>query len=215
MNCVCGCGRRLSGGRRQVELNLLAGEVAIELVVWDRVRALRSPLAAEEVSELLEDGAPHYQRLLAAIHTGEVPGDAEQAAEQEWIARSKAARQRLGGQLPVPKKKVKLSADEQERIDRAHPELTFTGGGLPAVQPVSLRGGAFAAAPDPELEALIAAADGEEYEPLAVAWLARLLGERQLSLDELRWLLGRLEDVRSGRVEEAEPALRRFLAERS
>jgi hypothetical protein len=203
VNCVCGCGRRLSRGRGQVELNLMAGEVAIELVVWDKARALRSPVAADEIDQLIEDGAPLYQQLLAAIHTGEEPGEAEMHDAQEWLARSKAARQRLGGQLPVPKKKVSLSADEQARIDRVHPERTFTGGGAPAE------------APDPELDALIAAVDSDEYERLAVAWLGRLLGERQVSLDELRWLLGRLEDLRSGRIEEAEPALRRFLAERS
>jgi hypothetical protein len=170
VNCVCGCGRRLSRDRGQIELNLLAGEVAIELVVWDKARALRSPVAADEVDELLGDGAPHYQQLLAAIHAGEGPREAELHGAQEWMERSKAARRRLGGQLPVPKRKVDLSADEQARIDRAHPERTFTGGGGP-----ERPGG------DAELEALLATA---------------------------------LEDVRSGRIEEAEAALRRFLAER-
>ena len=47
MNCICGCGTRLD--RDQIELNLLAGEVAIELVVWDKARALGSPVAAGEV----------------------------------------------------------------------------------------------------------------------------------------------------------------------
>jgi len=194
VNCICGCGTRL--GRRQVALNLLAGEVAIELVVWDKARALRSPVAAAEVEELLVDGAPRYQRQLAAIHAGEEVGEGEMEATREWLERSRAARLRLSGRLPVPKKKIALSGAEQERIDRVHPERTFSG-------------------EESDFDTLIAAAGGEDYERLAVAWLGRLVAEQPPSLDELRWLLGRLEDVRSGRFEEAEPALRRFLSERS
>jgi hypothetical protein len=208
VNCICGCGTRL--GRSQVELNLLAGEVAIELVVWDKARALRSPVAAAEVAQLLADGAPRYQRLLAAIHAGEEPGKGELEAAPEWLERSRAARLRLGGQLPVPKKKIKLSAAEQGQVDRVRPERTFSGGGAdePAGMPTAL---------ELELGSVLAAGrgGGEDYERLAVAWLGRLAAEQPPSLDELRWLLGRLEDVRSGRVEEAEPALRRFLSERS
>lgn len=169
MNCVCGCGRRLSRGRGQAELNLLAGEVAIELVVWDKARALRSPVAADEVEALLEDGASQYQQLLATIHAGGEPRQEEPLGAREWMARSKAARQRLSDQLLVPKRKIELSADEHARIDRVHPERTFTAGDGRAPS-----GGR-------ELEALLVAA---------------------------------LQDVRSGRAEEAERALRGYLVER-
>jgi hypothetical protein len=164
VNCLCGCGTRLD--RSQTELNLLAGEVAIELVVWDKARSLRSPVAAAEVEELLADGAPHYQAMLATIHAGEEPGEEERAAVDEWLGRSRAGRLRLHNQLPVPKKRIKLAPAEQKRIDRLHPERSFSGVDAPAP------------AGDAELEAL---------------------------------LLGALEQVRAGRPEEAERALRRFL----
>jgi hypothetical protein len=108
----------------------------------------------------------------------------------------------------VPKKKAKLSAEDNARVDRVHPERSFTG------VAVLERTAAPASPLERELESVLAAAD-DEYERLAVAWLGRLVVERPPSLDELRWLLGRLEDVRSGRIGEAEPALRRFLSERS
>ena len=165
MNCICGCGTRLERG--QVELNLVAGEVAIELVVWDKVRALGSPIGADEVAALLAAGAPRYQRLLAAIHAAEEPGEGELAATREWLEDSRAARLRLHGELPVPKKKISLSAAEQTRIDRRHPERSFSGDAAPDTS---------------ELEALLVVA---------------------------------LADVRAGRPEEAERALRRFLSEGS
>lgn len=210
MNCLCGCGTRL--GRSQLEINLLAGEVAVELVVWDKARALRSPVSATEVAELLADGAPHYQRLLATIHAGEGVEEGELEDTREWLERSRGARQRLSGRLPVPKKKIKLSAAEQAQIDRVHPERTFSGGGPAPEEPAGMP-----TALELELGSALAAGrgGGEDYERLAVAWLGRLVAEQPPSLDELRWLLGRLEDVRSGRGEEAEPALRGFLSGRS
>ncbi|MBS1878191.1 MAG: hypothetical protein JST31_01630 [Actinobacteria bacterium] len=218
MNCICGCGQRLAA--KQSDLNLLAGEVAIELVVWDKARALRSPVAAAEIGAILSEGAPRYQLLLATIHAGDDLGRLEREAIGEWLADSRSARKRLGGELPVvPKKKISLSKEDQARIDRVHPERTFSGHSweAPAEAPAEVETEmppAGAGAPDPELDALIAAADGDDYERLAVAWLGRLIATSSPSLDELRWLLGRLEDLRSGRRDEAEPALRRFLAER-
>jgi hypothetical protein len=144
VNCLCGCGTKLD--RSQVELNLLAGQVAIELVVWDKARALRSPVAAAEVDALLVDGAPHYQASLGAIHAGEELGEGEQAAIDEWLERSRAARARLHDQLSVPKKKIKLTRVEEERINRLHPERTFSGVDAPAQ------------ASDPPFEALLSTA---------------------------------------------------------
>jgi hypothetical protein len=206
VNCICGCGARL--GRSQIDTNLLAGEIAVELVVWDQARAFGPAAAGEEVAPLLAGGAPLYQRLLGAIHDDRRLGEAELEGTREWLESSRTARLRLGSRLAVPKKKIKLSDEEQARIDRLHPELTYSG-----EAPAGGSGpGEFE---DPGLGALLGAGSGEEYERLAVAWLGRLIVERPPTLDELRWLLGRLEDVRSGRVEEAEPALRRFLAGRS
>lgn len=184
MNCICGCGRRLSRG--EADLNLRAGEVAIELVVWDKARALRSPVAAAEVEAILAAGAPRYQGLLAAIHSGGGAGEGELEASAEWLERSRAARQRLGDRLPVvPKKKIKLSAADQEQVDRLHPERTFSGADVATA--------ATAAAP---------AAHPAAAEPSS--------GDRYLEA----LLVTALEDVRAGRAEEAERALRRFLSER-
>jgi hypothetical protein len=207
VNCLCGCGTRL--GRGQVGNNLVAGEVAIELVVWDKARTFGPPVASAEVAALVESGAPRYQGLLAAIHDDRELGEAELKSTREWLKRSRQARLELSGQLSVPKKKVSLSDEDQARINRLHPELTFSGGELGGGS------GKAAAVSDSDLDALLSASTGEQYERLAVAWLGRLIAEQPPSLDELRWLLGRLEDVRSGRREEAEPALRRFLSERS
>jgi len=146
VNCICGCGTEL--GRDQVELNLVAGEVAIELVVWDKARALGSPIAADEVATLLAAGAPRYQDLLATIHAGEEPGERELERIRAWLADSRAARLRLHDQLPVPKKKIKLSEAEQARIDRRHPERSFSGEAPEA--PATSEG--------PELEALLVVA---------------------------------------------------------
>jgi hypothetical protein len=169
VNCLCGCGTKLR--RAQVELNLLAGEVAIELAVWDRARSLRSPVAAAEIESLLAAGAPLYQQLLGTIHAGDEADPSEREAVSRWLELSRAARQRIGTELPaVPRKRVKLGPEEQKRIDRLHPERSFTGTAPPA------------AASDPDLEAVLAAA---------------------------------LEDVRAGRGEQAERALRRFLSARS
>lgn len=175
MNCICGCGTEL--GRGQIEINLLAGEVAIELVVWDKARALGSPIAADEVAALLAAGAPRYQGLLAAIHAAEEPEPGELEGTRGWLEDSRAARLRLHGELPVPKKKISLSAAEQARIDRRHPERSFsaeTDDVAPRVEQPGVT--------DRYLEALLVTA---------------------------------LEDVRAGRPDEAERALRRFLSERS
>jgi hypothetical protein len=178
VNCICGCGTSL--GRDQIALNLVAGEVAIELVVWDKARALGSPIAAGEIETLLATGASRYQSLLAAVHAGDALGESELEGTHEWLEDSRSARLRLHGELPVPKKKISLSAAEQARIDRRHPERSFSG-----------EADTTTAAPPPVAEP----AAGDRY------------------LEAL--LVTALEDVRAGRPEEAERALRRFLSERS
>jgi hypothetical protein len=62
-----------------------------------------------------------------------------------------------------------------------------------------------------ELTVLAAKHDPERFEPMAVRWLSKLLEDRQLSLHEIRWAAERLQDVKEGRVEEAEKALRSFV----
>ena len=154
MNCICGCGTPLN--RDQIALNLLASEVAIELVVWDKARTLGSPPIADEVPTRLVVGAAVYQDLLAAIHAGEEPGEREQQGTHEWLEDSRAARLRLHDELPVPKKKIKLSDAEHARIDRRHPERSFSGE-VGAAEP-SPAPADEAAEVDPFLEALLVVA---------------------------------------------------------
>lgn len=126
MNCICGCGATL--GRDQLELNLLAGEVAVELVVWDKARALGLPVAAAEVEALIAAGAPRYQGLVTALHENRDLGSEQREWVDEWLLASRSARRRLHRELPVPKRKVSLSAAEQAQINRRHPERSFSGG---------------------------------------------------------------------------------------
>lgn len=176
MNCLCGCGTRLD--RDLIELNLMAGEVAIELVVWDKARALRSPVAAAEIEAIIAAGAPRYQDLLAALHTGSEPGEVRMEAIREWLEHSRGTRLRLADRLPaVPKRKIKLSAGEQERIDRVHPERTFSGAPAKATEPAAGEEAADAAV----LEALLVVAledvrAGQAEE--AMRTLRRFLSER-------------------------------------
>jgi hypothetical protein len=216
MNCICGCGRPIGGN--EFDVNLLASEVALELIAWDRARALRSHVAADEIEAAIGGGAPLYQELVGIIHGERGPDGEAKGVAREWLRESQAERKRVHALQPaVPKKKIKLNPADEARIDRRHPERSFSGPAQPVVATVGAP--TEIAAPPTALElelgsVLQAARDeGADFERLAVGWLGRLAADRSPSLDELRWLLGRLEDARSGRIEEAEPALRRFLAE--
>jgi hypothetical protein len=216
VNCICGCGQQVGGDR--FGLNLLASEVALELIAWDRARALRSPVAAEEIEAAILGGAPRYQELIAVVHDEVEPSGESESSARGWLRFSRDERHRVHSEQPaVPKKRIRLSAEEEARVDRRHPERSFSGTPRP-VGATTAAPADFASAPTAlELElgsVLHAARDGGgDFERLAVGWLGRLIASDQPSLDQLRWLLGRLEDARSGRIEEAEPALRRFLAD--
>jgi hypothetical protein len=211
VECLCGCGAELD--LRQVDANLLAAEVALELAVWDRARALGSSVEEAAVAAQIESGTPHYPELLRVAH-GEAGAEPIESDAKAWLESSRAARKQISQVLPsVPKKRVNFSDAEIARVDRLHPERTFSGG-APARPDEALPSGAPSAL-ELELGSVLRSArdGGEDFERLAVGWLGRLVAERPPSLDELRWLLGRLEDARSGRIEEAEPGLRRFLAD--
>jgi hypothetical protein len=225
MNCICGCETQIRGADL-LDLNLKAGEVALELIAWDRARALSSPVAPAEIAAAIAGGAPRYQELIGLIHSDpEAPAtavDVAAAGAEQWLAHSRAERRAVHEVFSaVPKRRIRLSREEEGRVDRRRPELSFSGARRPAV-PVGAAGvtdGDLAAAPtalELELGSVLQAArdEGADFERLAVGWLGRLVATGPPGLDELRWLLGRLEDARSGRIEEAEPALRRFLAER-
>src|SRR4051812_557033 len=50
------------------------------------------------------------------------------------------------------------------------------------------------------------------FDRMAVRFLTILLDEREMSLRDVRWVLGRMRDAREGHWRESERALRRFVA---
>jgi hypothetical protein len=130
MECVCGCGRDIP--KSFADRNFIAAGVAIELLTWDRNRAL--PGTEPEGREgLIARGVECYERLLYSLH-GEGGGDPDPEADA-WLedalamraGRSNMTKRRLfGGSTP------NLSEEDMDRLDRRHPERSFTGGTLRA-----------------------------------------------------------------------------------
>ena len=126
MDCVCGCGRNVP--KDSTDRNYIAANVAIELLVWDKNRAL--PGAGPEGREgLIARGVECYERLLYSLH-GEGAGDPDPECNA-WLDESRAMRAKrsdmtkgrfFGGNAP------NVSKEDMERIDRRHPERSFTGG---------------------------------------------------------------------------------------
>jgi hypothetical protein len=131
MECVCGCGRNVP--KDFADRNYIAASVAIELLVWDKNRVL--PGAGPEGREgLIARGVECYEQLLYSLH-GEGPGDPVPECNT-WLEESRAMRANrsdmtkgrfFGGNAP------NVSKEDMNRIDRRHPERSFTGG-LDAVQ---------------------------------------------------------------------------------
>jgi hypothetical protein len=126
MECVCGCGRELP--KDAADRNYLAASVAVELLAWDKNRALPGP-EPEGREGLIARGAECYERLLYSLHGG---GGGDPNPESEaWLAESQAMRAHrsdmtkrrfLGGNSP------NVSKEDMARIDRRHPDRSFTGG---------------------------------------------------------------------------------------
>src|ERR1700760_2918258 len=140
MECYCGCGRRVS--RRLTDTNLRISEVALELLAWDKVRATSQMQPADfvETERLIDRGSNSHRRLLAALHEeiDEVP----LLESDEWLVESRARwkdREEMTerrGFLRGPK--LKLTKDDLARIDRLHPEQSFSGS---SPVPVEVPGG--------------------------------------------------------------------------
>jgi hypothetical protein len=125
MECVCGCGREISGNLAQ--RNFTAASVALELLAWDKNRASPGP-GPEGREGLIARGADCYARLLYTLH-GEGGGDPDDDCAA-WLKESAAMRdgesdmnrwQLIGQGSP------RLSKSDMACLDRKHPELSFTG----------------------------------------------------------------------------------------
>jgi hypothetical protein len=128
MECVCGCGREISGAK-PAQRNFTAASVALELLAWDKNRA--SPTPGPDGREgLIARGADCYQQLLYVLHE-EGSGDPD-ADCAEWLRESAELRlqrsdmnkrQFLGRGPAAPA----LSEHDMAQMDRRQPELSFTG----------------------------------------------------------------------------------------
>jgi len=125
MECVCGCGRDIP--KDFADRNYIAANVALELLTWDKNRAL--PGAGPDGREgLIARGVECYERLLYSLH-GEGGGDPD-AECNAWLGESRAMRadrsdmtkrRFFGGNAP------NVSKEDMDRLDRRHPERSFTG----------------------------------------------------------------------------------------
>jgi hypothetical protein len=128
MECYCGCGRRVS--RRLTDTNLRISEVALELLAWDKRRATSpmEPVDFVETERLIDRGANSHRRLLGALHE-EFDG-VSLVESDEWLVESRARwrdREEMteGGRF-LRGPKLRLTKDDLARIDRVHPERTFS-----------------------------------------------------------------------------------------
>jgi Short C-terminal domain len=126
MECVCGCGREIP--KKLADRNFIAAAVAIELLAWDRNRAL--PGAGPEGREgLIARGAECYERLLYSLHGGG-GGDPDEQCNA-WLQESLQMR---AGRSDMTKKRLfssgspNVSKEDMARLDRRHPDHSFTGG---------------------------------------------------------------------------------------
>jgi hypothetical protein len=87
VECVCGCGRNIS--KDLADRNYIAATVAIELLAWDKNRALPGP-EPEGREGLIARGVECYEKLLYSLH-GEGGGDPD-AECNAWLDEARAMR---------------------------------------------------------------------------------------------------------------------------
>ncbi len=112
------------------DTNLRISEVALELLAWDKRRAtgLMDPGDFVETERLIDRGANSHRRLLGALHE-EFDG-VSLVESEEWLVESRERwkdREEMterGGFLRG--RKLRLTKDDLARIDRVHPEASFS-----------------------------------------------------------------------------------------
>jgi hypothetical protein len=172
MECVCGCGRNIS--KDLGDRNYIAANVAIELLAWDKNRALPGP-GPDGREGLIARGAECYERLLYSLH-GEGSGNPDPECD-DWLEESRAMRAHrsdmtkrrlLGGNAP------NVSKEDMARLDHRHPSRSFTGGlDAAAGRPVAAPAGPATIEAVPDRSATEAAPPGKAGDDL-VAQLERL-----------------------------------------
>jgi hypothetical protein len=136
LRCVCGCG--LEVPRRAEQANLLAIRLIPELMLWDRHRLdLRrgevppaSPVTAEKLDAFLATGGGHYRAAVETIHAGAISGPSFGFEVNNWLRYSRKSRRKLHKLAPgaISGDRTPGLDDEQlARLDRDHPEQSYTG----------------------------------------------------------------------------------------
>lgn len=134
--CVCGCGREVP--RRAEQANVLAIRLVPELMLWDRHRlALRrgesfpdSPVTVEKLDTFLAEGGGHYRAAVDTVHASAMPGLSFGFEVNGWLRYSRKARRKLHKLAPaaIPGDRTPgLGEAELARLDREHPEQSYTG----------------------------------------------------------------------------------------
>jgi hypothetical protein len=125
MECVCGCGRNIP--KKLGDRNFIAAAVALELLAWDKNRAFPGP-GPDGREGLIARGADCYEQLLYSLHE-EGPGDPDEQCNA-WLQEAMEMR---ADRSDMTKKRLfgtdgpNLSKEDMERLDRRHPERSFTG----------------------------------------------------------------------------------------
>jgi hypothetical protein len=112
------------------DTNLRISEVALELLAWDKRRAT-SPMEPGdfvETERLIDRGANSHRRLLAVLH--EELDEVSLVESDEWLVESRARwkdREEMTERGAFLRgRKLKLTKDDLARIDRVHPEHSFS-----------------------------------------------------------------------------------------
>ncbi|HVW46575.1 MAG TPA: SHOCT domain-containing protein [Solirubrobacterales bacterium] len=129
MECICGCGEPVPRG--MIEVNLRLGEISVELLAWDKYRTMNrlDPDDFVATERLIDRGAGVHRRLLTALH--EKVEDVSPAESADWLAESRSSWQ---GREEMTERgsflrgrKLRLTKEDLARIDRVHPDRTYSG----------------------------------------------------------------------------------------
>jgi hypothetical protein len=105
----------------------MAASVALELLVWDKNRSLPGP-APRGREDLIDRGAQLYDQFVRFLHGEAVEDPAEPG--RSWLARSlemRRGRDDMTTRRFLGSSRPKLDKEDIARLDRRHPERSFTG----------------------------------------------------------------------------------------